>query len=42
MMLSEEDLIDKYLGGEIIDPCEYGQLVMEKLDESFGNDEDNV
>lgn len=39
-MKSAEDAIDGYLNGEMIDPCDYDQLAMEKLDEFLGNDEE--
>lgn len=39
MKLPEEQLIDDYLNGEIIDPCDYDQYSLEKLDEFLGNDE---
>ena len=38
MQLPEDELIDKYLSGEEIDPCEYDAYSLEKLDEFLGND----
>lgn len=34
-----EDIIEDYLSGEMIDPCEYDAYSLEKLDEFLGNDE---
>jgi len=41
MKLPEEELMDEYLSGEVVDSCEYDQLAMEKFDEFLGNDEEN-
>lgn len=38
MELSEEELIDDYLNGKIIDPCEYDAYSLEKLAEFLGDD----
>lgn len=37
-LLPEDELIDKYLSDEIIDPCEYDAYPLQKLDEFLGND----
>lgn len=39
---AEEDLIEKYLAGEIIDPCEYDALALEKFHEMIGDEEEDV
>jgi len=41
MKLPEEELMGEYLSGEVVDPCEYDQLAMEKFDEFLGNYEES-
>ena len=36
----EEDIIENYLSGENIDPCEYDEFSLRMLDEFLGNDEE--
>lgn len=38
MQLPEEELINDYLNGEVIDPCEHDQFDLEKLGEFLGED----
>ena len=40
-MNDDNDIIDDYLGGKMIDPCEYDAFSLEKLDEFLGNDEED-
>lgn len=42
MLLPEDDLINDYLAGKIIDPCDYDQYSLGKLDEFLGNSDDEV
>lgn len=37
---SEDDIIDDYLNGKVIDPCEYDAYSLEKLAEFLGDDTD--
>lgn len=37
--MEEHDLIEDYLEGKMIDPCEYGQYELEKLAEYLGEEE---
>lgn len=39
-MNPDEEIIEAYLNGEEIDPCEYSQMSVEKLNEFLGNDEE--
>lgn len=39
-METPEDLIDAYLQGAEIDPCEHDSYCLEKLDEYLGSDPD--
>lgn len=36
----EEDIIDNYLSGEIIDPCEYDEFSLARLNDFLGEDEE--
>jgi len=36
--MTVNDVIEKYLDGEIIDPCKHSQFEMEKLDDFLGDD----
>jgi len=38
MVLPEEELINEYLLGEVIDPCEYDGFALEKLHEFLGDE----
>ena len=41
LMETPEDLIDAYLHGEEIDPCDHDAYCLEKLSEFLGNDPEN-
>lgn len=34
----DDDIIQEYLEGKIIDPCEHSQFEMDRLAEYFGDD----
>lgn len=36
----EKDILDEYLDGDEIDPCEHSQWEMEKLAEFLGNEDE--
>lgn len=40
-MTQSDDLINDFLSGEIIDPCEHDQYELEKLAEFLGFDQDD-
>jgi len=40
MRSPDEEIINDYLDGKIIDPCDYDAFSLEKLDEFLGNDEE--
>lgn len=35
--MDEDDIIEAYLDGDIIDPCKYSQFELEKLAEFLGD-----
>lgn len=40
MQLPEHEIIDDYLSGESIDPCEYDAYSLEKLSQFLGDEEE--
>ena len=41
-MKPSDDIIEDYLSGAEIDPCDYDAFAMEKLHEFLGDDEENI